>query len=771
MKLHVEPSCMHITPAGPLARVFLSGDADSMLVAVGTYNQNVMLLSLTTSFSIVGILNLDDTSDDGNMDRDPPLVSDANADEPLSIPHAVVVTCASYTSDGSPSLPCIFVTTRTGKLMRCGYDCSALPVPVTRLTRTMGRVPASLIPLSDTGRLLVLSDRPWVLTHTGGVQCFDTSPCSWPVDFTASTGVMIPWKDAAPLIQPALVDAATCAVLVCERENLSLLAVQHSSTDVDDTMDVHDRPCAILTSHVCITHAGGPPACMSFCRRPLSILAVEDAHPEHWPLARSEMFALDVKTRSAMMDAMRLHPGERFACLTSYSDRRTVEPEAVEARGMFLEWDRPPEGEFSQPGRFMTQLLLAGTRMDAPGTTGRGAVDDQVPAGRLLVLRMNNSSDLDHAGEAACKEADDVVQDGGISSWQRRMGHAQWQVIAEAHLPGPVTAVAGLYSDRIAAACGQHVYVLLFQWSESSDNGAVGGSSGSGSDADGGAQFSWTLRKCWRPHQMRGNVTGIVWMTPMQLCVSEDRDGVHLLQLGADNPLTTLLPRAKYAPAAPRGVVSIARLRMLATQPRCRDGVAAISEDGLVHICSALGGEQEGTGMQEHESMERGPFRSLQPMARITLDGLPTCVQSAVGDPSTSGEVIYVATALGGLVRLRQVNSRIFEELAYLEERLATHLVTAPLFTLPSPTTNTLPTSLTAHRAIRGGSVHDRRILDGDMLMQFLELPTALQYDVLGLSPDCTGHDPRDADRLHLCVAALQGLAQLAQQGIADESA
>ena len=170
--------------------------------------------------------------------------------------------------------------------------------------------------------------------------------------------------------------------------------------------------------------------------------------------------------------------------------------------------------------------------------------------------------------------------------------------------------------------------------------------------------------------------------------------------------------------------------------------------------------------------MERGPFRSLQPMARIALDGLPTCVQSAVGDPSTSGEVIYVATALGGLVRFRQVNSRIFEELAFLEERLATHLVTAPLFTLPSPPIlKFAPVGLTSHRAIRGGSVHDRRILDGDMLMQFLELPTALQHDVLGLSPDCTGHDPGDTDRMHLCVAALQGLAQLAQQGIADESA
>ena len=787
-----EPSCMHITPGGQLASSFVGATVppearhDAALLTVGTYQPGLVLLALSVSRSSLSLVaSLSISGGEGPEHAMPrahgndPVAAHDN-DLEAAIPHAVLVTCAGYSPQGAPRLPCTLVSLRDGRLLRFGQASNDI------MERHLGRVPASLIPM-DNHSVMALSDVPWVLSPVDGAQCFTAVPCVSPLAFTASAGVVLPWEGAAPLLGGAPVPEEATPVLVCDGDTLRLLMVHAPGVHVDEFMAVHGRPCAALASHACITHAGvyaslatpsvaeyldsvrlaaaaaasgslpdmaasgrapGPRMTYWPCQRPLALMAITDHRSGDASSPRSELFAVDVQTQKAMVDGMRLREGERFSCVATW-------------RGRFAE----PRHSTPDSVTLMTQLVLAGTSGEP------SIVPDGDEEGRLLVMclrfiddaddTMDEDEDEDDAqleAVAACEE------EVGDEKWHSRMGNAQWQILAEARLPGPVTAVCGAVNHHVAVACGQSVYVLRLvppvQWVQD-------GEEGSGDEGWTLQAASWALVKLPRPQRpalLRGTVTALCWLAPGLLCISDDWDGVALLHFGSEASArpTVIQPRPTSRqrlppPAEPVGRDThprVAHIAAMQTAPfkGCSAGVCAVSTDGMAHIytlrVAAPGDNGPTTAAQV----------SLVRTASFVLDGVATCVNGAWS--ASSGDILYIGTALGALVRLRRVDSSTFAELAALEERLAEHEVTMPICTRPpsSPAGRSEPPGLAWHRTVRGGSVAERRILDGDLLTQFVSLPASLQAEV-ALAPDLVT-PPLDMERMHRCLAALALLQQ-----------
>jgi hypothetical protein len=738
-----EPSCMHITPAGQLASAFV-GDFvppeerhGAALLAVGTYQPGVVLLALSasrSSLTLVASLSISGGEPQGPAmprahDNDPSLVA-PDGEAEAAIPHAVLVTCAGYTAQGAPRRPCTFVSLRDGRLLRFGQASNDI------MERHLGRVPASLIPM-DNHSVMLLSDVPWVLSPVDGSQCFNMVPCVSPLAFTASAGVVLPWDGAAPLLGGAPVPEAI-PVLVCDGDaRLRLLLVHAPDVHVDEAMTLHGRPCAALASHACVSHSRiGEAQCPKDgpCQRPLALMAVTDHRSSDVSRPRSELFAVDVESQKAMVDGMRLREDERFSCLATW-------------RGLFAD----PGHSEPESMPLMTQLVLVGTSREP------SAGPDAAEEGRLLVMWLRFSDDAaDTMGEddaqveavAACEE------EVGDEEWLSRMGHAQWQILAEARLPGPVTAVSGATNRHVAVACGQSVFVLrlmpVVQWDPD-------GEEGSGDDGWPDQATSWALVKLPRPQrpaQLRGTVTALCWLAPGLLCVSDDWDGVALLHFSAVQPAWIIVPRQgrprRRLPAEPLSRDTHPRVAHIAAMEAapgrdCSVGVCAVSTDGMVRIFTL-------------RVVPTAAPVSLERTAFFALDGVATCVKAVWS--ASAGDILYIGTALGALVRLRRVDADTFTELAALEERLAEHEATMPMCTRPSSPGGRRPAGLGLawHRTVRGGSVVERRILDGDLLRQFASLPAALQAEV-ALAPDLTT-PPLDVEGMHRCLAALAQLQQ-----------
>ena len=744
-----EPSCMHITPEGQLASAFVGASVPpearhgAALLTVGTYQPGLVLLALSasrSSLTLVASLSISGGEGPGRAipiahGNDPVAAHDDDLE--AAIPHAVLVTCAGYTPQGAPRLPCTFVSLRDGRLLRFGQASNVI------MERHVGRVPASLIPM-DNHSIMALSDVPWVLSPADGAQCFDTVPCVSPLAFTASAGVVLPWEGAAPLLGGASVPEEATPVLVCDGDTLRLLLVHAPGVHVDEFMAVHGHPCAALASHVCVSHASGPPLKDGPCQRPLALMAVtyqRSGFSPHSP--RSELFAVDVQSQKAMVDGIRLQ-GEQISCVATW-------------RGLFAE----PGHSGPDSVTLMTQLVLVGTSEDP--SIGPNASDE----GRLLVMCLRFTDDADDTmGEegAQLEAAAACEEEVGDEEWHSRMGHAQWQILAEARLPGPVTAVSGAVNRHVAVACGQSVYVLRLvppiEWNPEEEEGS--GDEGWPHEAK-----SWALVKLPRPQrpaQLRGTVTALCWLAPGLLCVSDDWDGVALLHFGSEATARPTViqprPRSRQRLPPPAELVDrdthprVAHIAAMEAAPGrgCSAGVCAVSTDGMSRIYTLRVAASDDAGMPTAAQV------SLERTASFVLDGVATCVKAAWS--ASAGDILYICTALGALVRLRRVHSSTFAELAALEERCAEHEVTMPICTRPpsSPVGRSEPQGLAWHRTMRGGSVAERRILDGDLLAQFVSLPAALQTEV-ALAPDLAT-PPLDMERMHHCLAALARLQQ-----------
>ena len=715
-----EPSCMHITPAGQLASAFVGSSGEEhhgeALLAVGTYQPELVLLALSASNSLLTLVSSLAISGGGES----------------AIPHAVVVTCAGYTPQGAPHRPCVFVSLRDGRLVRAGHSAST-----DIMERDVGSVPASLIPM-DSHSLMVFSDVPWVLTPVDGAQCFDMVQCVSPfLAFAASAAVVLPWADAAPLLGGAAPTAEATPVLVCDGDTLRLLVVHAPGVHVDDVMAVHGRPCAALAAHACEFHADGQFAGHRSCERPLALIGVTDQRSSDTASPRSELFAVDVQSQKAMLDGIRLHSGERFSCISTW-------------HCLFEE----PGRHASDPQTVLAQLVLVGTSREP--SAGAGLAEGH---GRLLVMRLRFNYDPADAvdGEAGRARVGASCKKECGSEWPFGLGDAQWEILTEARLPGAVTAVAGcdwhMRGQTVAVACGQAVYVLRLvpPWQHSP-----------GAEPGDDTASPWALVKLsglQRPVQLRGTVTGLCWLLDSKLCVSDDWDGVNCLHFAseADARPTVVVPRHSRRRAPPPAEPfrrdahpRVTHLDGMGTPPgNYSTSVCAVTTDGIAHIYTP-----SETGVDRNTAAEV----RLERTAAFGLDGVASCVKTAWS--AFCGDVVYIGTALGGLVRLRRVERLTFSELAALEERLAEHEVTMPVCTRPpsTPTELSQPPGLKWQRTVRGGSVAERRVLDGDLLREFVSLPVALQAEV-ALTPGLATPS-LDVQRMHRCLAALARLQQ-----------
>jgi len=183
VRLPCEPSALHIAPPGA-AEHLCAGDAahgarSAPVVVVGMYAQGVVLLS--ASLEAPGLV-LSATQPDG--------WGGAAGVGAGAVPHALHVVRRAGSSDAEDTS--LLVATRTGHLLRLQRVGAALRCVQAR---QLGRVPASMVALDHAGgadgELLLLSERPWLLSLLPGAQRLALQPTAPPACFTAGCGCAV----------------------------------------------------------------------------------------------------------------------------------------------------------------------------------------------------------------------------------------------------------------------------------------------------------------------------------------------------------------------------------------------------------------------------------------------------------------------------------------------------------------------------------------------------------------------------------------------------
>ena len=334
-------------------------------------------------------------------------------------------------------------------------------------------------------------------------------------------------------------------------------------------------------------------------------------------------------------------------------------------------------------------LVLVGTSLGLqPGTP-----PEECPLGRLLVMRLDVHR---VAGSPAADE-------DGEPTGPRLTGSSQWLVVAEAHLPGAVLAVAGGPGDFVAVSSGATVYALQLLPGH-------------------GVPAAISSLERVASVRLRDVVTGLAWHGAV-LAACDARDGAHLLQLDAEQRTLEFICSERVR----RQALALAA---------CADCAAGIDAEGCFFSFStavplAVGQEAERAGDAG------GLTVSAQYGIGCTLSAI--CASSASASPSFA-----VSTVLGGVIDFKPLDETTFELLAEVEACVATHPLTAPLLGAD-------------HVALRCGPPLRRRVLDGDLLAQLLHLPERLQRDVLSRCPSCAMDEDASAMRvLELLSAALR---------------
>lgn len=335
-------------------------------------------------------------------------------------------------------------------------------------------------------------------------------------------------------------------------------------------------------------------------------------------------------------------------------------------------------------------LVLVGTSLGLQP----GAPPEECPLGRLLVMRLDVHPVADSPGAA-----DEDEEPAG----PRLTGSSKWIVVGEAHLPGPVLAVAGGPEGYIAASSGATVYVIQL----------LPGL---------GVPAAISSLERVASVRLRDVVTGLAW-DGATLAACDARDGAHLLQLNAEQRLL--------------GFICSERIRRpTRALTACGDCAAGIDGDGCFFSFSTAMPLAVG---QEAERAGDGGALVVDARYGVGCALSAICSNGAPGSPS-----FVVSTLLGGVVDFRPLAADTFELLAEAEACVAAHLLTAPLLGGD-------------HAAMRGGSPLQRRVLDGDLLAQLLHLPQQLQREVLSPCPSCAMDEDAGARRiLDLLGAALE---------------
>ena len=334
-------------------------------------------------------------------------------------------------------------------------------------------------------------------------------------------------------------------------------------------------------------------------------------------------------------------------------------------------------------------LVLVGTSLGLqPGTP-----PEECPLGRLLVMRLDV---LRVAGSPAADE-------DGEPTGPRLTGSSQWLVVAEAHLPGAVLAVAGGPGDFVAVSSGATVYALQLLPGH-------------------GVPAAISSLERIASIRLRDVVTGLAWHGSV-LAACDARDGAHLLQLNAEQRTLEFICSERVRRQA----------RALAA---CADCAAGIDAEGCflsfsTAVPAAVGQEAERAGDVG------GLTVNAQYGIGCTLSAI--CARSASVLPSFA-----VSTVLGGVIDFKPLDEATFALLSEVEACVATHPLTAPLLGAD-------------HVALRDGPPLHRRVLDGDLLAQLLHLPERMQRDVLSRCPSCAMDEDASAMRiLELLSAALR---------------
>ena len=319
--LAAEVSCICIVRCDA-ARLgaFGAPPRNEAVAVVGTYQPLVMLLSLAPGAELEALANW-------TPDGDTAWHGHGVTDSRDLLPHSVHV--AAFTDVTGV---CVLVGTRGGALLRleCGTQLRTLRCTNVRL---LGRLPLGLAPLGAyalTGDVLAMSDRPWLIRFTSGMQRVNVQPLAPPGASVASCATVL----APPGVPP-------CVLLVngARLRLVSLLGAPHHGATSTATplwsaarrLHSHQRSGALLVSYE---------------------LAPEETNGA----VRHELIAIHLATGLPVSSVARMRTGESVHALSVWHSSETDD-----------------------------LLVLVGTSLGLqPGTP-----PDECPLGRLLVMRLD----------------------------------------------------------------------------------------------------------------------------------------------------------------------------------------------------------------------------------------------------------------------------------------------------------------------------------------------------------------------------------------------